>query len=277
MLYQEVQVNKPHRPAIFVGSSVEGLDVAYAVQSELDHVADVTVWPQGVFELNDITIHRLHKIAESSELAVFVFAPDDEITLRDATTRSVRDNVLFEFGLFSGINGFDRTFFLIPRNVDLHIPTDLLGVTPGTYVPDRKDGNLRAAVGPFCNELKKKFPKPLPFVYPENTRKKWDQLGEEITEAYRQAIATSKMLPYKISSDELNELSIRDLEKLFEKTEFYDSTRIGFPSVALILFSKTWLERGIAAKPWDIEKLDEDEKRIRERLNIIRESISGKA
>ena len=270
-------MNQPHRPAIFVGSSVEGLDVAYAVQSELDHVADVTVWPQGVFELNDITIHKLHKIAESSELAVFVFAPDDEITLRDETTRSVRDNVLFEFGLFSGINGFDRTFFLIPRNVDLHIPTDLLGVTPGTYVPDRKDGNLRAAVGPFCNELKKKFPKPLPFVYPEDTRKKWDQLCEEIAEAYRHAIASSKTLTYGISADELNELPISDLEHLYEKTEFYDSTRFGYSSVVVQLLLKTWLERGIAAKPWDIEKLDVDEKQIRDRLNTIRESIKGKA
>jgi hypothetical protein len=270
-------VNQPHRPAIFVGSSVEGLDVAYAVQSELDQVADVTVWPQGVFELNDITIHRLHKIAESSELAVFVFAPDDEITLRDEATSTVRDNVLFEFGLFSGINGFDRTFFLIPRNVDLHIPTDLLGVTPGTYVPDRKDGNLRAAVGPFCNELKNKFPKPLPFVYSEDTIKKWDQLYEEITEAYRQAITASKTLPYKISADELNELSIFDLLHLYKKTEFFDSTSLTYPSVEFAISRKIWLERGIAAKPWDIEQLDADEKNIRDRLNKIRESISGKA
>ena len=269
-------MNQPHRPAIFVGSSVEGLDVAYAVQSELDHVADVTVWPQGVFELNDITIHRLHKIAESSELAVFVFSPDDEITLRDEATRTVRDNVLFEFGLFSGINGFDRTFFLIPRNVDLHIPTDLLAVTPGTYVPNRKDGNLRASVGPFCNELKKKFPKPLPFVYPEDTRKKWDQLFEKITEAYRQALTASKKLPYKIPADEINELSFYDLERLYEKTEFFVPGPLNLRSIGLILFNKAWLERGIAAKPWDIEQRDADEIEVRDLLNTIRESISGK-
>ncbi len=37
----------------------------------------------------------------------------------------------------------------------LHLPTDLLGITPGVYDGEREDGNLQAALGPFCFEFKK--------------------------------------------------------------------------------------------------------------------------
>jgi hypothetical protein len=47
--------------------------------------------------------------------------------------------------------------------------------------------------------------------------------------------------------------------------------------VVLKIFPKQWLERGIAAKPWDIEELDIDEKKLRDQLKEIRESITGKA
>ena len=160
----------------------------------------------------------------------------------------------------------------MPRNVDLHIPTDLLGVTPGTYEPNRQDGNLRAAVGPFCNELKKKFPKPLPYVYPEETIARWNKLSEDVMEAYRLAITRSRKLPYKISPEELNDLSIFELDSLYQKTEFSDTDSIR-SMTCLILSTKSWLERGIPAKPWDIDRRNDDENEIREDLSKIRESI----
>jgi len=66
----------------------------------------------------------------------------------------VRDNVLFEFGLFIGKLSRERVFFVIPTNTDLHLPTDLLGVTPGKYDPNREDKNLQAATGPVTHQIR---------------------------------------------------------------------------------------------------------------------------
>ena len=42
-----------------------------------------------------------------------------------------------------------------PRDVDLHLPTDLLGLTPADYDGGRSDGNLEAAVNHPCVLIKK--------------------------------------------------------------------------------------------------------------------------
>ena len=83
------------KPRVFIGSSVEGLNVAYAVQQNLLHDAEVTVWDQGVFELSKTTIETLSKALEENDFAVFVFSPDDLVRIRSMSTLAVRDNVLF--------------------------------------------------------------------------------------------------------------------------------------------------------------------------------------
>src|SRR5882724_10654820 len=144
------------KPAVFVGSSVEGLDVAYGIQENLEHDAEITVWPQGVFDLSQSALMSLVKTLEKSDFGIFVFTPDDRVRLRKQTLAAVRDNVVFELGLFTGKLGSDRIFIVIPADaIDLRIPTDLTGVTAGTYNPKRKDQNLVAALGPFSNQVRR--------------------------------------------------------------------------------------------------------------------------
>jgi hypothetical protein len=70
----------------------------------------------------------------------------------------VRDNVVFELGLFVGGIGRDRTFIVVPDNTpDLRLPSDLAGVTVGTYETSRTDKKLRAALGPFCAEVREEI------------------------------------------------------------------------------------------------------------------------
>ena len=141
---------------LFVGSASESLDVAYAVQEELDRALEVTVWTQGLFEPSRTTMESLADQPKRFDAALFVFTPDDAAILRGEPKRIVRDNVIFELGLFIGALGRKQTFILLPRDVvDLHLPSDLAGVTPLDYNHQRHDGNLVAAVGPACNKIKK--------------------------------------------------------------------------------------------------------------------------
>lgn len=142
------------RPALFIGSSVEGLPVAYAIQENLEFDCEPTVWPQGVFQPTSAALADLYARSRQAEFAAFVFTPDDVVQLRGQTLPAVRDNVVFELGLFIGALGPRRCFFIMPHDADLRLPTDLVGLEPLRYVADRQDGNLRAALGPACNRLR---------------------------------------------------------------------------------------------------------------------------
>lgn len=142
------------KPRIFIASAAESLDVADAINSNLDHEAEVTVWKDG-FNLSQNTIDDLVKKAGAVDFAIFVFTPDDVTTIRDQEKRTVRDNVVFELGLFTGTLGKERCFMVKPRGEDLHLPTDLLGLNPADYEGNRSDGNLEAAVNHPCNMIRK--------------------------------------------------------------------------------------------------------------------------
>jgi predicted nucleotide-binding protein len=146
------------KPSIFIGSSVENLDVAYAIQNNLEHDGEPTVWTQGVFQLSSTTIRDLLNIMDIVDFSVFVFSPDDMTKIRDKEMNTVRDNVIFEMGLFIGRLGVERTFFIIPQGAEnLHLPTDLIGIEPGRYISNRADGNLLASLGPVCNNIRRRI------------------------------------------------------------------------------------------------------------------------
>ncbi len=142
------------RPKLFIGSSAKSVKFAYAIQQNLEDDAEVTVWKQGIFKLTKSAVENLVSALDKSDFAVFVFAPDDTIQLGGKKYSAVRDNVLFELGLFMGKLGRHRVFVVTPRRSDLRIPTDLAGITLGRFDPDRNDRNLEAAFGPFCNQVR---------------------------------------------------------------------------------------------------------------------------
>ena len=142
-------------PRLFIASAVESLNVADAVNLNLDHDAEVTVWKHG-FEISSDNISSLLDRARASDFAVFIFTPDDVSSIRRQEKAVVRDNVLFELSLFVGSIGKDRCFIVKPRDADLHIPTDLLGLTPADYEANRSDNNLAAAVNAACTLIRER-------------------------------------------------------------------------------------------------------------------------
>lgn len=151
------------KPRVFIGSSTENLELAYAVQESLEYDANITVWSQGIFKLSSTALDDLIDALNNFDFAIFVFKPDDLMNMRGDLYNVVRDNVIFELGLFIGKLGKSRVFYLTPRSVEnLHLPTDLLGHTYGIYDDQREDSNLKASLGPFCNQVRGKLKE---FVY----------------------------------------------------------------------------------------------------------------
>ena len=58
-----------------------------------------------------------------------------------------------QLGLAMGQLGRERTLLVMPRQADIKIPTDLLGLTPIKYQIG-PEGDLAAAIGPVCIQLR---------------------------------------------------------------------------------------------------------------------------
>ena len=140
------------RPRVFIASSVEGLPIANAIAEDLEYVADVTIWDEGVFPLSGGTLAELDAAADESDFAVVVLTADDVTVKRGREYPSPRDNVLFELGLFMGRLGVDHTFMVYSRDEPPSLPTDLVGVTAATYA-ERSDNNIDAEVGPATTQI----------------------------------------------------------------------------------------------------------------------------
>lgn len=142
------------KPRLFIASSAESLSIAEAVNVNLDHEFEITIWKNGTFKLSSSTIEDLVEKSSAVDFALFIFAPDDIATIRNRSEHVVRDNVIFEMGLFVGAIGKSRSFVLKPRGIDMHLPTDLLGVTPADFDANRSDGDLISSTNRACSLIK---------------------------------------------------------------------------------------------------------------------------
>ena len=139
-------------PLVFLGSSTEGLQIAKAVQAELQYSAECVIWSQGVFGLSTGTLETLVEKLQIFDFAVLVLSPDDLVSSRGDTQPAPRDNVLLELGMFIGALGRNRTFIVIDRSTNVKLPSDLAGITPATY-ESPVGGTMRSAVGPACTDI----------------------------------------------------------------------------------------------------------------------------
>lgn len=146
---------KNETPRIFIGSSVEGLDVGRAIQTGLAHDPLLTqVWTDDVFKASKTSIENLVVTAESSDFGILVLGPDDKIQSRDEVFDGPRDNVIFELGLLIGAIGRDRVFIVKEQKSKIKIPTDLLGTTPLQYQPGKPE-DLQVRVAAVCSDIRR--------------------------------------------------------------------------------------------------------------------------
>lgn len=120
------------KPLVFVGSAGESLRAADAISNNLRDVAFVKPWNKA-FALSRVTIEDLVKMAPTYDFAIFVLSGEDVRTKRNVTSLVPRDNVIFETGLFMGVLGRERVFVIKRKDVDIELPSDLLGLTVADF------------------------------------------------------------------------------------------------------------------------------------------------
>ena len=127
---------------IFLGSSSEAADYMVEIAAHLEKMGtSALMWNspgKGIFVASSNTIDALIDITKRVQAAVFIFNADDKIWNDKSALNgyTVRDNVLFEYGLFMGALGKDKVCFVCkgnPKEV-----SDLKGIT---YI----DGDLGEA------------------------------------------------------------------------------------------------------------------------------------
>ena len=142
------------KPTVFVGSSTEGLDIARAIKSHLMVDAQVSIWNEDVFGLNEGTLESLVNSLETFDFAVLVITADDLVVSRGTEAQAPRDNIIFEFGLFMGGLGRDRTFGVCSDDTAMRLPSDLLGVTLARYDAARSQQEPESAVDAAASKIR---------------------------------------------------------------------------------------------------------------------------
>lgn len=166
------------KPTVFIASSKEGIAIADAINVNLDHEMQCTLWRNGTFKLGSDQLGDLVRKSSSVDFAIFVFSPDDVSTIRDKAHVVARDNVVFELGLFIGALGKDRCYVVKPRGVDMHLPSDLAGVVTADFAADRSDGDVASALNAACKQIKDRT-KELG-VLPRSAVAQWRSPGQHV-------------------------------------------------------------------------------------------------
>lgn len=125
---------------IFVGSSNEGRLHAEVVAEKLEKHPLFKVVPWWQIDVHTPGLSFFEALvsrSSSADFAVFVATPDDVKFKRNDTNFCIRDNVVFEFGLFSGRLG-RRNVVLIQVGETTN-PSDLNGVTFIKSQPNKED------------------------------------------------------------------------------------------------------------------------------------------
>ncbi|ASY56644.1 hypothetical protein SS05631_c17110 [Sinorhizobium sp. CCBAU 05631] len=124
-----------HSPLVFIACAAESLKIAGAMKAALADagVTGVKIWTDGVFKPSQHTMESLSDRLAAMDFAIAIFSPDDEVVSRGEQKLAPRDNTVFELGLFAGAIGRDRSFYAVPREIKVKIPSDLAGITSVRY------------------------------------------------------------------------------------------------------------------------------------------------
>ncbi len=184
---------------VFIGSSSERKSVVRELARLLKPTYQVTEWYKDTFAAGSSALSDLQKQVAVSHLAIFVYAPDDEVVLRGTRHVQPRDNVIFELGMFMSKLGSRACFLLEPNDrpegdLPLRIPSDLFGLT-----------TLRYSLRSFLMTPEKALRKPVRDFIASHT-------GLNTNEGKRPDLAGTWSLTWVVESDRFELLNQHRLE-----------------------------------------------------------------
>ena len=114
---------------VFIGSSSEKVEIMKQIAVLLENIDFIVkCWVDNEsFILGRTVTENITNVLDKVDAAVFIYSEDDKTWYRDVLSNSPRDNVIFEYGLFAGRLGLNRS--IIIRIGETRIPTDLVGIT----------------------------------------------------------------------------------------------------------------------------------------------------
>ena len=137
---------------VFIGSASEDLALVDQLMLRFDHKSfEPRPWTIGVIEPSGVTMDALLAQADSADFAVMLLGATDITVSRKKRQLSPRDNVILEYGLFAGALGRrERVFMVVPRGVELKLPSDLAGLRVLDYDTTK---DLAIALAPVAIEI----------------------------------------------------------------------------------------------------------------------------
>lgn len=115
---------------LLVLSTEESLRLAQQVRETLARHVSCAIWEDSrVFPLSRTAIECLVTAAKTYDAVVIVAVADDIVRIREQLLHQMRDNLIFEMGLFTGALGRENVYCILDRSIadSTRIPTDLAG------------------------------------------------------------------------------------------------------------------------------------------------------
>jgi predicted nucleotide-binding protein len=145
------------RVKVFIMSSVESIPVSNLMIQHFEHDPFLAIgWQHGVFKASHYTLDDLEEQLDDADFAIAIAHADDVVISREEQWPVVRDNVIFELGMFLGRLGRKRAFLMEQRDSNVKLPSDLTGLTtiPYRYVRGK---DAMAEIAPACAKLRDLF------------------------------------------------------------------------------------------------------------------------
>jgi|GEM_PF-1435971 len=114
---------------IFVGSSSEAAAHYERVCGTLEEQGHHVKGWKSAIDKGESFLAALLRIADSVDAALLIATPDDVLHSRGELSPFLRDNVLFEAGLFIGAIGRRTTGIVVAGGKPVRLPTDLAGIS----------------------------------------------------------------------------------------------------------------------------------------------------